>query len=88
MSGLAKRVSVSEGINRYPPQTHHTQCLASKDNRDQIERTIIVMIMINGVAELGSLSSRGRAEQEPRISIPVPAVPVSELLAGKKPENL
>ena len=26
---------------------------------------------------------RGRAEQEPRISIPVPAVPVSELLAGK-----
>ena len=57
MSGLAKRVSVSEGINRYPPQTHHTQCLASKDNRDQIERTIIVMIMINGVAELGSLSS-------------------------------
>ena len=31
---------------------------------------------------------RGRAEQEPRISIPVPAVPVSELLAGKIPENL
>ena len=27
---------------------------------------------------------RGRAEKEPRISIPVPAVPVSELLAGKK----
>ena len=27
--------------------------------------------------------SRGRAEKEPRISIPVPAVPVSELLAGK-----
>ena len=27
---------------------------------------------------------RGRAEQESRISIPVPAVPVSELLAGKK----
>ena len=26
---------------------------------------------------------RGRAEREPRISIPVPAVPVSELLAGK-----
>ena len=26
---------------------------------------------------------RGRAEKEPRISIPVPAVPVSELLAGK-----
>ena len=47
MSGLAKRVSVSEGINRYPPQTHHTQCLASKDNRDQIERTIIVIIIIN-----------------------------------------
>ena len=46
MSGLAKRVSVSEGINRYPPQTHHTQCLASKDNRDQIERTIIVIIII------------------------------------------
>ena len=32
--------------------------------------------------------SRGRAEKEPRISIPVPAVLVSELLAGKKPENL
>ena len=30
---------------------------------------------------------RGRAEREPRISIPVPAVPVSELLAGKEPEN-
>ena len=30
---------------------------------------------------------RGRAEQEPRVSIPVPAVPVSELLAGKKTEN-
>ena len=28
-------------------------------------------------------NSRGRAEKEPRISIPVPAVPVSELLAGK-----
>ena len=28
-------------------------------------------------------SHRGRAEKEPRISIPVPAVPVSELLAGK-----
>jgi len=28
-------------------------------------------------------TSRGRAEKEPRISIPVPAVPVSELLAGK-----
>ena len=27
--------------------------------------------------------ARGRAEKEPRISIPVPAVPVSELLAGK-----
>ena len=27
--------------------------------------------------------SWGRAEKEPRISIPVPAVPVSELLAGK-----
>ena len=26
---------------------------------------------------------RGQAEKEPRISIPVPAVPVSELLAGK-----
>ena len=26
---------------------------------------------------------RGRAEKEPRISIPVSAVPVSELLAGK-----
>ena len=35
-----------------------------------------------------SFWSRGRAEQEPRISIPVPAVPVSELLAGKKTENL
>ena len=31
---------------------------------------------------------RGRAEKEPRISIPVPAVPVSELLAGKETENL
>ena len=31
---------------------------------------------------LGELG-RGRAEKEPRISIPVPAVPVSELLAGK-----
>ena len=31
---------------------------------------------------------RGRAEQKPRISIPVPAVPVPEYLAGKKPENL
>ena len=29
---------------------------------------------------------RGRAEKEPRISIPVPAVPVSELLAGKARE--
>ena len=29
-----------------------------------------------------SLYNRGWAEQEPRISIPVPAVPVSELLAG------
>ena len=29
------------------------------------------------------LNFRGRAEKEPRISIPVPAVPVSELLAGK-----
>ena len=29
------------------------------------------------------MSTRGRAEKEPRISIPVPAVPVSELLAGK-----
>ena len=28
-------------------------------------------------------SVRGRAEKEPRISVPVPAVPVSELLAGK-----
>ena len=31
-----------------------------------------------------STGPRGRAEKEPRISIPVPAVPVSELLAGKK----
>ena len=30
---------------------------------------------------------RGRAEKEPRISIPVPAVPVSELLAGKSQRN-
>ena len=29
---------------------------------------------------------RGRAEKEPRISIPVLAVPVSELLAGKARE--
>ena len=29
------------------------------------------------------MRDRGRAEKEPRISIPVPAVPVSELLAGK-----
>ena len=40
---------------------------------------------------MGKLSvyniDRGRAEREPRISIPVPAVPVSELLAGKEPEN-
>ena len=31
--------------------------------------------------------TRGRAGKESRISIPVPAVPVSELLAGKKPDN-
>ena len=30
-----------------------------------------------------AIVARGRAEQESRISIPVPAVPVSELLAGK-----
>ena len=29
------------------------------------------------------IDNRGRAEKEPRILIPVPAVPVSELLAGK-----
>ena len=33
------------------------------------------------------ITYRGRAEREPRILIPVPAVPVSELLAGKEPEN-
>ena len=31
----------------------------------------------------GTFEARGRAEKEPRISIPVPAVSVSELLAGK-----
>ena len=32
---------------------------------------------------ISSGETRGRAEKEPRLSIPVPAVPVSELLAGK-----
>ena len=33
--------------------------------------------------EKKAVLDRGQAEKEPRISIPVPAVPVSELLAGK-----
>ena len=48
---------------------------------------IVRLLWIN-IDKAMNFWNRGRAEQEPRISIPVPAVPVSELLAGKKTENL
>ena len=67
-----------------PFSAENKEADVDRDKRKMLTNNVNMMQM--EVTELNTcnpFSDRGRAEKEPRISIPVPAVPVSELLAGK-----
>ena len=72
------------GIFQRPSEQMQEEACLPDNVLEQTPRICGILGLEIQSQETRFLKTRGRAEKEPRISIPVPAVPVSELLAGKK----